>query len=219
MEDEAGAIEAIRREVRRGAYARAGAWADALSAELRERPAVAVERARLRMRQGRMRLARAALASARMEGAREVDRALVALEGACCRMFEHADFERALADADAALARAHGLEGVDAAEVQRVHARIQLMAATHHALPPAASQQARERLAASAEVLERAGRLDEALGSRLTLAGLAAGEERLRLLAEVSDRAAMAGVPHLAAEARVNRAEHLLRLGDADPAV
>jgi hypothetical protein len=219
MDDEAAAVEAIRGEMRRGAYARGGAWADGLSGTLRERPAVALERARLRMRQGRMVLARAALAEARTEGAREVERVLLELEGACLHVFQHADLTRALGEADAALARAGGLDTVDTAEVQRVHARIQLMAAAHHALPPAAAQDARARMAASAGVLERAGREDEAMASFLTLAGLAAGRERLRLLEEVSERAARAGVPHLAAEARVNQAEHRIHLGDADEAV
>jgi hypothetical protein len=213
---EEAVVEALRRASRRGAYAAAGAWVEGLSAGLRARPAVAVERARLRMRQGRMRLARAALAEARTDGEGGVASVLVALEGAHLHVFEHADFARALADADAALARAGSLNALseaDAAEVRRVHALVGVMAATHHAISPDAARDARERLAAAATVLERAGRADEAFAAWLTLAGVAAGKERVRLLDALAERAARGGAPHLAAEARVHRAGHRLRLG------
>jgi hypothetical protein len=209
MSDESTAVETLRRAVRRGTYAEA----DDVPGALRARPAVALERARLRMRQGRMLLARAALDEARTDGEGVLAEVLVALEGANLDIFQHVDFARALAEADAALARAGALDGADAAEARRLHARIRVMAATHHALPPDAAREAREQLAAAAEVLERAGRVDEAFSSWLTLAGVADGEARVRLLDEVGVRAARAGVPHLAAEARVQRAERRLRLG------
>lgn len=203
MDDASSAVDHLRRAARRGTYADA----DDVPSALRSHPAVALERARLRMRQGRMLLARAALDEA------DGDDVLVALEGANLHVFQHADFARALAEADAALARAGALDEVDGAEVRRVHARIRLMAATHHALPPGPAREAREQLAAAAEVLERAGRADDAFTSWLTLAGLEPGEARVRRLDDVADRAARAGVPHLAAEARVQRAEHRLDLG------
>lgn len=209
MDDESSAVDHLRGAARRGTYAEA----DDVPAALRARPAVALERARLRMRQGRILLARAALDEARTDGEGGLAEVLVALEGANLHVFQSADFARALAEADAALARAGALDETDDAEVRRVHARIRLMAATHHALPPGAADDARAQLAAAAEVLERAGRADEAFASWLTLAGLLPGEERVRRLDEVSVRAALAGVPHLAAEARVQRAEHRLHLG------
>jgi CHAT domain-containing protein len=221
-DDEAGEqsiLAVLRREARRGAYAAAGAWADGLPADLRGRPGVAVERARLRMRQGRMLLARAALAEARTDGEGGVADVLVALEGASLHIFQDADFARALAESDTALTRAGALCEVDAAEVRRIHARNWLMAATHHALPPDSARAAREQLAAAAQVLERAGRADDAFGAWLTLAGVAAGEERVRLLDALADRAARGGAPHLAAEARVHRAGYRLRLGDPDDAI
>lgn len=213
---EEAVVTALRRASRRGAYAAAGAWADGLPAELRARPAVAVERARLRVRQGRMRLARAALAEARPEGEGGTAEVLVALEGAHLHIFESADFARALAEADAALARAGALGEADAAEARRVHALIGAMAGTHHALPPGPAADARARLADAAGVLERTGRLDGAFAARGTLATVAAGEARVRLLAELAERSERAGLPNVAAEARVYRAAHRLRLGDAE---
>jgi CHAT domain-containing protein len=205
------AVEAIREGARKGAYASTAAWADALPEPIRQAPEVALERARIRLRQGRISLAGDALAEARFEGAPLGVRALLALEQAAVLVAHDSNFDNAVAGADAVLARAAELDGVQWARVAAGHANIVFQAAAHFTVPPEAAAAAGASLSRAAEVLEREGCADDALAARhlLALRGQE-GAPRLAALDAVAELAIAAGRAHLAAEARSGRAELLL---------
>jgi hypothetical protein len=83
---EAAAIVALQAADRRGAYAEAANRGDGLPTELRRRPAIALLRARIRMRQGQMDHASAALAETDLAATSAGPRLLLALESACLRI-------------------------------------------------------------------------------------------------------------------------------------
>ncbi|HTE16992.1 MAG TPA: CHAT domain-containing protein, partial [Armatimonadota bacterium] len=218
---ERDACAAIRGHVLRGAYAEAALFGDALSADLRARPGIALALARARILQGRFNEANTALEAADSAMAEPGERLILALEAAALRLYWDMAVTEALAAAGAALASADPEAGLaDRAEAERIHARILLIAATYREIPAIVGQRARARLPEVAEVLERAGRPDEALAARMTWAERT-GElvARRAALADVASRALDANRPAVAAQARLAQAEQMLNAGASSEAL
>jgi hypothetical protein len=207
------AVLAIRRSARTGAYAEAQRYADALSVEMRSHPAIALERARTFLRQGHPIHAEAALAAAALDRATAGECLILAMERASVRVYRYVAIREALATARSALETAAIalIDPADRAEAERVHARILLSAATYREVPRQEWETARDRLPTLAQLLEHAGKIDEALAARIMYAErLEEPDLRDAALAHVADDATEANLPSLAGEAHVLRAEYLL---------
>lgn len=221
---EAEWLAAIEERHRRGDYAGAAAWADALPPAARARPRVALARARARMRQGRMKDASAALAESDRAAATPGERLLVAVEEAWLGILRDMAVRAALEQADAALAAADAAAGevdpADRAEAEIVRVRIRLTARNYYELGAEEARQAWQRLPDLADVLDRAGRTDRALAARFTHAEQVEDPvDRLAALAIVAGLARDAGRAGLAGEAQVARAEQMLAGGAAGDAI
>jgi len=201
---------------RRGAYADAAAFGDGLAEELRQRPAIALLRARIRMRQGHMNHASAALLETDIAAASAGQRLLLQLERASLRIYRELAIRAALEEAKAAFDSAANIEidAGDRADAERVHVRVLLIAAVYHEISNEEAHLARDRLPAIAARLEQAGRTDEALAARFTHAErLEAPDARLSSLTTFSELALAAAQPGRAAEALIAQAERLLASG------
>lgn len=219
---ETEALQTIRGLGRRGAYREAAAFADALPAEVSSRPAVALERARVRMRQGRMNRAQEALLAADAAAATEGERLILALESAALHTYCDAAIRRSLEESEAALASAGRarIDAADWAEAERIHSRILLIAKVYRETDAETARSARDRLPRLAEALEAAGRTDEAFAARQTWAEqLDEPAARIDALEEFVGRALAAERFDLAGEARVYRADVLLANGAPSDAV
>ncbi|HYW09911.1 MAG TPA: hypothetical protein VE913_23300, partial [Longimicrobium sp.] len=196
------ALAALRAAELRGADGEGAATADALPPGVRAVPAVALARARARMRQGWIVRSRAALDEADPALTTPGERVAMALESAMLRVFAGLDIRQAVADADVALASSVELDPADRAEGERLHARLVLAAATLHEVDADTAARARDRLAAAADVLEAAGRTDAALAARFTGAEWAFRPTEWVLgfaaLAAAAGRADLAGDAHAA---------------------
>jgi hypothetical protein len=212
------AIEIIRSHQRRGAYDQAAAYADSLPCPQRRLPLVACERARIRMRQGRMNDAAAALTEADHSAATAGQSLVLALETATLQIYREAAIRKAVQDARAALAAAavKPVDRGDQAEAERVYVRIVLSAAQYYEVPRDVGRQAFDRLPALAETLEATGRIAESLAAHQTHAERiedpAARREALRALAV---RLEVAGRPDLAGETLLALADLLLTSSEA----
>ena len=217
-ESEGESLRVMRAAGRQGRYAQAAAYADALAPALRARPAIALERARARLWQGRMTLAVSALDDADLRLATPGERLILSLEASGLLIYRSAAFRAALTSATTAFANAADadVDAADVAEARRIHARIVLTAATYYEVDAVARRSARDTLSEIADVLEQAGRLDRALAARLTIAEqLDDRAERLEALSAFAARALAADRPGIAGEALVSRAAQMLA---ADPA-
>jgi|GEM_PF-1510298 len=213
---EAAAIVALQADDRRGAYAEAANRGDGLPSELRRRPAIALLRARIRMRQGHMDRASAALAETDLAAASAGPRLLLALESACLRIYREIGIRAALDEAGAAFKSAEGdeIEAGDRADAERVHVRMLLIATIYREICNEEARLAHSRLPALAEQLERSGWIDEALAAHFTYADrIEDPGAKLAALTAFAELALAAGQPGRAAEAHVSRAEHLLATG------
>lgn len=218
MASESQTLAAIRGRAQCGAYREAAACVDALPLQMRARPAVALERARVRMRQGRMTEARAALTEVDQSAATVGELLVLAVEAASLRIYQDVAIRAALADAEAAFAVAAdgAVDPADRADAERVHVRILLTAAIYYEVDAETGRQARDRLTGLADTLERAGRIDEALAAHFSYAErLDDPAARVEALAALVKRALVADRPGLAGELHVSRAEHLLETGAA----
>jgi CHAT domain-containing protein len=220
--DVQSALDKLRAYGRRGAYHEAAVYAASLPENLRRLPSVALEIGRLRLRQGRVDEAQAALAYADRQRADTAVRLLLSLEEAALRIFRAADINGAVAEAEriwaeAALAQ---LAEADRAEAERVYARVLMIAGEYRAIPLAVAHQARDRLPVMAEKLIRAGREDESLAARLTWAErLDAGAAQQEALRDLAARALESGRAGLAGEARLSLAERMLATGASTEAI
>jgi CHAT domain-containing protein len=205
---------AFRLALRRGANWEAAAIADALPAELRARPGVALGRTVARMRQGRMKLAGAALAEASAGGSAG-ERLLVALQWAILRIFCENAVGRAVADAAAAMAAAgETIDAAERAEAERVHITILLIAAALFEVDREEGRRARERLAGVAEALESAGWLEEGMAARLSWAERTEDAAARDAAFEAVEAHGIGyGLPGVAAAARLGLAEARLAAG------
>lgn len=216
MENGEKVLAQMRAFARRGAYAEAAAHADSLPLEMRAKPLIALERARARMRQGRMNRAKDALAEADQSSGTNGERLILALEAASLCVFCDVAIRAALHAAHDAYAAAAGasIDPADLAEAERVRTRILLAAAIYYEVDAATGRQARDRLPALADALELAGRTDEALAARLTYAErLDDAAARIDALHTLSVNALTAGRPCAAAEAHVAKALQMLAAG------
>ena len=95
---------------------------------------------------------------------------VLSLEDASLLILERSAIRPACEAAQAAISATHGqvIDEVDRAESQRVHARIQLSASVFYELDPGTAANVRDALPGIADILERAGRIDESLAARLT---------------------------------------------------
>lgn len=210
---ESEALQNIRKLGRRGAYREAAAFADALPSEVISRPAVALERARVRMRQGQMNKAREALLTADVTVATEGEKLVLAMEAASLHTYCDAAIHRSLEESEAAFRSVEGarIDPAEWAEAERIHSRILLIAATYRETDAAAARSARDRLPRLAETLETAGRADEALAACQTWTEqLDDPAARMAALEEFVGRALAADRFDLAGEARVYRADLML---------
>lgn len=204
--------------VRRGAYSQAATYADALPEAVRAVPAIALERARARMRQGRMGDTEQALVEADPRAGSAGERLVIALEAASLRIYRYVAIRAALDDVDAAFAAVNvtTLDPADRAEAERVRSRILLIAGVYYEVDAETARQACDRLPAIAQALEDAGRIDAALAAEFTYAerinDLA---ERAAALAALAQRAEQLNRPGLAGEAQISRADLLLSNGTA----
>jgi CHAT domain-containing protein len=213
---EAVAFVALQADDRRGAYAEAAARGDGLPSELRRRPAIALLRTRIRMRQGRMNDASAALEEADHAAASAGERLLLALERASLRIYREVAIRAALDEAEAAFKLAEGveIEGADRADAERVHVRVLITAAIYREISNEEALLAHNRLPDLASQLDRSGRIDEALAAHFTYADrIEDSDAKLAALTAFAELALTAGQPGRAAEAYVSRAEHLLASG------
>jgi CHAT domain-containing protein len=219
---ESDALQYIRKLEHRGAYSEAAVFADALPAGIIRRPVVALERARVRMRQGRMNKAREALLAADLSDAMPGEQLILALESASLHIYCDAAIHTALEESAAALSAADGarIDPAERAEAERIHSRILLIAAPYHEIDAKTARQAHERLPQLAEILEKAGHVDEALAARLTWAErLDEPAARLGALGEFAARALGVNRFDLAGEAFVIRADLMLTSGASSDAI
>jgi len=219
---ESEAVQHLRKLEHRGAYSGAAAFADALPAEVISRPVIALRRARVRMRQGRMNKAREALLAADLSDATPGERLILALESASLHIYCDAAIHTALKESAGAFAAADNaqIDPADRAEAERIRSRILLIAATYRETDAAAALHAHERLPQLAETLEKAGRIDEALAARLTWAErLDDPAVRLGALDEFAAHALSVNRFDLVGEARVVRAGLMLSSGAASVAI
>src|SRR4028119_1204530 len=107
---ESEALEYMRQLERRGAYSEAAVFADALPSDELKRSDVALRRARVRMRQGRMNRAREALQAADLTDATPAEQLFHALESASLRIYCDAAINTALEEATAAWSGAGGAQ-------------------------------------------------------------------------------------------------------------
>ncbi|MBM5815753.1 MAG: CHAT domain-containing protein [Cyanobacteria bacterium K_Offshore_surface_m2_239] len=220
--EEATALEACRQRLRRGAYGQAIQALAALPPGLLQAPRVALARTRAHLLQGRIADAESALTSADLQRASAGERLILSLEAASVRMMRHVAIQAALESAEAALAvaRDQPLDPVDRAEADRVWCRLLLTAAVYREVPPEATAAVGDRLLACAEILEQAGRLDEALAARFSQAdNLPDMAQKPEALAALADKAIQLGIPSVAGEAQRTRAEKLLALGASSEAI
>ena len=210
------ALRRMRACGRRGADCESAELADALAPSLRDDPSIALERARARMRQGDMKRARAALEEADRSLATPGQQLVLILEDASLLIVESSAIRPACEAAQAAISVAHGqvIDEADWAEAQRVYARIQLSAAVLYELDTGAAEKVLNALPGIADVLERAGRLDESLAARLThaerIAETTASVEALNALVT---RAQSLHQPQVAGEALLRLSERLSKTG------
>jgi CHAT domain-containing protein len=208
-------LVAMRALLYQGAYRQAAQYTDPLPGA-NKRPLVALERSRAFLRQGHPINAEEALASADLSLATPGERLILAIEAASLKIYRHVDIREALKAAKDAFAEsdASAISPEDRAEAERVQARIILTAVTYHEISREEGLKERERLPALADLLEQAGRVDEALAARLTYAErLDDPDARLRTLADFADEAQKAHRPDLAGETYVIRADHMLAKG------
>lgn len=213
---ESAALAALQMGDRRGAYAKAAARGDGLPEELRRRPAIALMRTRIRMRQGHMNHASAALAEADVTAASAGERLLLVLERASLRIYRELAIRVAMDEAKAAFDSIKGveIEAGDRADAERVHVRVLLTAAIYREVTEKEARLAHDRLPDLADQLERAGRIDEALAARFTYADrIEDPGAKLDALKALPELALAAAQPGRAAEACVSQVEHLLASG------
>lgn len=216
------ATSPLRALIRRGAYAEAVAFGQALPHDLQRQPAVALLIIRACMHQGDMQQAEASFAHIDRQQATPGEALILALEAASLQVFHHANFTAALTAIQHAfdLAPIATLSPAEQAEAERVAIRIRLTAATYYELNAAEKDAALARLPHLAATLTAAGWLDEALAAHLTRAEqLSTPADRLPALATVANIATAAQRPAVAAEALVNRANLLITTGASAAAV
>jgi CHAT domain-containing protein/tetratricopeptide (TPR) repeat protein len=216
------ALQNIRRLEQRGAYREAAALADGLPSEIIGRPTIALERARVRMRQGRMNKAREALQAVDLSEAPPGEKLILALETASLHIYCDAAVHTALEAAAAAFAAAEGaqLDPAQRAEAARIYTRILLIAATYRETDAQTARQAHARLPELADTLEKIGHIDDALAARMTWAErLDDPAARLDALNEFAGYALLANRFDLSGEARVNRASSMLANGASREAI
>jgi CHAT domain-containing protein len=210
------AVAAMRELARRGAYAEAERFAQALPAEVKALPAVALQLARTALRQGQPANAERALAAAAVDGATPGEQLILGLERASLRIYRAAAIREAADLAKALLTAAdmQALDAADAAEADRVFIRIVLSAATYFEVSREEATEAWARLPRIADVLENAGRPEESLVARVTYAErMDDPKARVEALARVAEHALRSGRQEIAAEARTLAAEQLLSMG------
>jgi CHAT domain-containing protein len=220
--DEATALKASRQLLRRGAYGPSIEALAALPPTLTQAPRIALARTRVHLLQGRIADAETDLTNADLQRTTAGERLILSLETASVRMMRHVAIQAALEFADAALleARNQPLDPVDRAEADRVHCRLLLTAAVYREVPPEAIADVGDRLLASAEILEQAGRLDEALAARFSQAdNLPEIAQKPEALAALANKAIQLGIPSVAGEAQRTRAEKLLAMGASSEAI
>jgi len=219
---ESDALQDIRKLEQRGAYREAAALADALPSEIIRCPIIALERARVRMRQGRMNKAREALLAADISDATPGEKLILALETASLHIYRDAAIHAALEAAAAAFVAADGAQVYPAerAEAERIYTRILLIAETYRETDAETTREAHARLPQLADTLEKAGHIDEALAARLTWAErFDAPAARMDALNDFAGHALAAKRFDLAGEARVNRAALMLANGASREAI
>jgi tetratricopeptide (TPR) repeat protein len=216
MFNESEVLTVMRAQVRRGAYRDVTNYADTLPPEVKNRPAVALERARAFLRQGHPINAEAALGTANLGLETPGEQLILAIEAAALRVYHYVAIREAIEASEVAfaeVANAH-IDPADRAEAERIHVRIILIAATYHEISREEGNKGRDRLPALAQQLERAGRIDEALAARFTYAErLETLTARSEALAKLAEEALKANRPNLAGEAHCVRAEQLLAAG------
>jgi CHAT domain-containing protein len=214
--NESEVLTVMRAHVRRGGYRDATSYADTLPLEVRNRPAVALERARVFLRQGHPINAEAALATANLDLATLGQQLILAIEAAALRVYRYVGIREAIEAAEMAfaeVANAH-IDTADRAEAERIYVRIILISATYHEISREEANKWRDRLPVLAQQLGQAGWIDEALAARLTYAErLESLPARSEALATLAVEALKAERPNLAGEAHCVRAEQLLAAG------
>jgi CHAT domain-containing protein len=220
--EESNALETIRTLGRRGNYADAAAFGDALPVSVSTRPAIALARIRNRMRQGRMKAAGDIFAETDLKAATAGPQLILTMEKASLRIYQEMAIREALVNAKEAqtLASVADIQSSDRAEAERVYIRIQLIAAVYYETDPDMARQALDRLPQLAETLEQAGCVDESFAARLTFAEQIKGSrEKLEVLAALATRAQKANRLEVAGEAHLEYALQMLAAGDESTAI
>ncbi|MBC7820414.1 MAG: hypothetical protein IAG10_26310, partial [Planctomycetaceae bacterium] len=164
-------LDLLRAARQRGDYATVADEADVWEVETRSQPAIALERARLRMLQGNMRAARATLDEANSDAASKAERWLIDLELATVSIFSELAIRSALRTANAATAVLPSItdEG-DQAEIEWVCSRIRLIGVVYYEVDVESGRRIRDRLPYLGEVLLHTGRVDRGLAVLLEYA-------------------------------------------------
>ncbi|MBC7817346.1 MAG: CHAT domain-containing protein, partial [Planctomycetaceae bacterium] len=186
------ALDLLRAARQRGDYTTAADEADGWDVEARSQPAIALERARLRMLQGNMRAARATLDEANSDAATEAERWLIDLELAMVSIFSNLAICPALRTANAAMAKLSSIEDeLDQAEIEWVCSRIRLIGMIYHEVDAESGRRIRDRLPYLAEVLLQAGHVDRGLVVLLEyVSRLDDAQKAIEAITHVAERAA-----------------------------
>lgn len=216
MTNESEVLTIMRGQVRSGEYREVANYADTLSPEVKNRPLVALERSRAYLRQGHIINAEAALAAANMDMATPGEKLIIAIEMAVLHMYRYLSIHESIEAAKAILAELENkpINPADRAEIELIHVRIILVAATYYEISPEEGIRGRDQLPAIAQQLERAGHIDEALAACLTYADrLETLTARSEMLEKLADKALKLNHFDVAGNAHCIRAEHLLAVG------
>jgi len=209
------AILKLRTLGRQAAYVEAVDYVNALPPAVRAQPPVALQIARMHLRQGDPISAEHALSAASLDSATDGERRVHEIEEVSLLIQRAGNMRDAVARADAVLARtrAQPVDSVMLLEVERVHVRIVLSAVTFFEVPRDVADAAFARLPYIADGLEQGGHVDEALAARLTYAErMPDAVQRVQALAGLVDIALRLDRPEVAAEAQTLRADCMLAL-------
>ena len=206
-------LKNIKAYQRQGDYQAAADYGDQLPSKLKAIPKIALERSRIKMRQGHMKQTEEILDG--IASASPGEQLIVCMEKASLKIVMQLAITQALKDAAAALETfTKAASPVELAEAQRVYSRVLLNAAIYKEITTEEAQAQAVKLPQIAEILESAGYLEESLSARYTYADTLPNEtQRQEALIEVATKAEQANCPQVVGEVYTRRAERLLAMG------
>lgn len=219
MSDKKEALQNGKLFINAGAYAAAANYFESLPAEMKNEPEIVIEHYRASLLQGHALRAEESLLQADPTAWPSGWCLIYTLERASVRVYRYVALRESMEDARVALAQYKDeLSGTpEWFEAQRIYIRILLTAATYRIINSEAEKEALAGLPRIASVLKNAGRTDEGLAASFTYAERQPElETRLTALEAVAQDAVALGRPGKEAEARVLKAEQMLKANFPD---